>query len=382
MIMKRLIVSVILLAFHLGSHAFDWKSQSNEDLRADMISFAGEFAETTHDRKLSEDLNRFVMCRKAESDPYRWIAETNAFVDRWLRKYPAELSDGGACSYERRALLLLRDYPMHADNYRDDATRELNEAYESSIRKMHREAEQDALKWLAKGRRSDDLDMFKTYNMGFFLRSAGKTVGIDLQWEGGEDEMKKIASSIDVLFVSHPHDDHYSIGLMKAVLAAGKPVIMSYDIIPEYPSEWKIIVDKDNNEGMEANGVSFISCLGDQGPDAPNNVYLIKVGKWNIAQNGDNAVPEAEAFLGKHKVDLLITACWNGFKRTMDYIRSNPEGTSCIYIPAHENEWMHTVDHREAYCELFSRNDRFGDTGYDYFPSVIMDAAGDSYILK
>lgn len=382
MIMKRLIVSVILLAFHLGSYAFDWKSQSNEDLRADMISFAGEFAETTHDRKLSEDLSRFVMRRKAESDPYRWIAETNAFVDRWLRKYPAELSDGGACSYERRALLLLRDYPMHADNYRDDATRELKEAYEASIRKMHREAEQDALKWLAKGRRSDDLDMFKTYNMGFFLRSAGKTVGIDLQWEGGEDEMKKIASSIDVLFVSHPHDDHYSIGLMKAVLAAGKPVIMSYDIIPEYPSEWKIIVDKDNNEGMEANGVSFFSCLGDQGPDAPNNVYLIKVGKWNIAQNGDNAVPEAEAFLGKHKVDLLITACWNGFKRTMDYIRSNPEGTSCIYIPAHENEWMHTVDHREAYCELFSRNDRFGDTGYDYFPSVIMDAAGDSYILK
>lgn len=382
MIMKRLIVSVILLAFHLGSYAFDWKSQSNEDLRADMISFAGEFAETTHDRKLSKDLNRFVMRRKAESDPYRWIAETNAFVDRWLRKYPAELSDGGACSYERRALLLLRDYPMHADNYRDDATRELKEAYEASIRKMHREAEQDALKWLAKGRRSDDLDMFKTYNMGFFLRSAGQTVGIDLQWEGGEDEMKKIASSIDVLFVSHPHDDHYSIGLMKAVLAAGKPVIMSYDIIPEYPSEWKIIVDKDNNEGMEANGVSFISCLGDQGPDAPNNVYLIKVGKWNIAQNGDNAVPKAEAFLGKHKVDLLITACWNGFKRTMDYIRSNPEGTSCIYIPAHENEWMHTVDHREAYCELFSRNDRFGDTGYDYFPSVIMDAAGDSYILK
>lgn len=382
MIMKRLIVSVILLAFHLGSYAFDWKSQSNEDLRADMISFAGEFAETTHDRKLSEDLSRFVMRRKAESDPYRWIAETNAFVDRWLRKYPAELSDGGACSYERRALLLLRDYPMHADNYRDDATKELKEAYESSIRKMHREAEQDALKWLAKGRRSDDLDMFKTYNMGFFLRSAGQTVGIDLQWEGGEDEMKKIASSIDVLFVSHPHDDHYSIGLMKAVLAAGKPVIMSYDIIPEYPSEWKIIVDKDNNEGMEANGVSFFSCLGDQGPDAPNNVYLIKVGKWNIAQNGDNAVPEAEAFLGKHKVDLLITACWNGFKRTMDYIRSNPEGTSCIYIPAHENEWMHTVDHREAYCELFSRNDRFGDIGYDYFPSVIMDAAGDSYILK
>lgn len=382
MIMKKLATAIILLVFHLASYAFEWKSQSNEDLRADMIMFAEQFAGTTQDRKLSADLNEFVMLQKAEADPYKWIAQTNAFVDRWLKKYPAELSDGGACSYERRSLLLLRDYPMHADNYRDDATQELKDAYESSIRKMHREAERDALKWLARGRKSDNLEICKTYNMGFFLRSSGQTVGIDLQWEGGEDEMKKIAASIDALFVSHPHDDHYSIGLMKAVLAAGKPVIMSCDIIPEYHSEWKVIVDKDNTDGMEAGGVSFCSCLGDQGPDAPNNVFVIKVGKWNIAQNGDNAVPEAEAFLKDHKVDLLITACWNGFKRTMDYIRSNPEGTSCIYIPAHENEWMHTVDHREAYCELFSRNDRFGDTGYDYFPSVIMDAAGDSFIMK
>jgi hypothetical protein len=169
---------------------------------------------------------------------------------------------------------------------------------------------------------------------------------------------------------------------MKSVLEAGKPVIMSQDIIPEFNSRWKIIVDKDNLGGMTVNGVQFYSCLGNQGPDAPNNVFLIKVGKWNIAQNGDNAVPEAEAFLGNHKVDVLITACWNGFKRTMDYIKSNQDGTSCIYIPAHENEWMHTVDHREAYCELFSRLDRFGDADYDYFPSIIMDAAGDNYILK
>ena len=146
MIMKKLATAIILLVFHLVSYAFEWKSQSNEDLRADMIMFAEQFAGTTQDRKLSADLNEFVMLQKAEANPYKWIAQTNAFVDRWLKKYPAELSDGGACSYERRSLLLLRDYPMHADNYRDDATQELKDAYESSIRKMHREAERDALK--------------------------------------------------------------------------------------------------------------------------------------------------------------------------------------------------------------------------------------------
>lgn len=41
-------------------------------------------------------------------------------------------------------------------------------------------------------------------------------------------------------------------------------------------------------------------------------------------------VAEAEAFLADHRVDVLITSCWNGFKRT-------------IYIPGHENEWMRQV---------------------------------------
>lgn len=380
--MKKFIAWILLLALHLNCLAFDWKSQRNEDLRADMIRFAEQFAHTTQDGRLAKDLEAFVNLQNAEDDPCAWIAATNAFVDKWLRKYPAEISDGGNCSYERRSLLLLRDYPMHADNYRDDATQELKDAYENSILKMHREAEMEALKWLSKKSRSSHLDVCKTYNMGFFLRSAGKVIGIDLQWEGNEEEMKEIASVIDILFVSHPHDDHYSIGLMQAVLAAGKPVVMSADILPDYPSEWKVIVDKDNLEGMSINGINFHSCLGDQGPDAPNNVFVIQIGNWRVAQNGDNAVAEAEEFLADHQVDVLITACWNGFKRTMDYIRSNPQGTQCIYIPAHENEWMHTVDHREAYQELFERKDRFGDEGYDYFPSVIMDAAGDSYIFK
>jgi hypothetical protein len=380
--MKKSVLLVILLAFHLSSHAFDWKSRSNDALRAETITFAEQFKANTRDVKLAEELDAFVAQRKAETDPCAWISATNAFVDRWLRRYPAELSKGGDCSYERRSLLLLRDYPMHVDNYREDATQQVKDSYEASILKMHRDAETEALKWLSRKSRSSALEVCKVYNMGFFIRSAGQVVGIDLQWEGSEDEMRMIASKIDVLFVSHPHDDHYSIGLIKAVLDAGKPVVMSEDIVPDYTGESKVIVDKDNLEGKTVNGISFYSCMGNQGPKVPNNVMVIKVGDWNIAQNGDNAVPEAESFLAGHRVDVLITACWNGFKRTMDYVRSNSEGTSCIYIPAHENEWLHTVDHREAYCELFTRKDRFGDPEYDYFPSVIMDAAGDAFVFR
>ena len=37
-----------------------------------------------------------------------------------------------------------------------------------------------------------------------------------------------------------------------------------------------------------------------------------------------------KAVLADHRVDVLITSCWNGFKRT-------------ICIPGHENEWMRQV---------------------------------------
>lgn len=382
--MKRILIIIISLAGTLQAEAFDWKSQNNEDLRRDMFAFIEKFMKETSDKKLTAELNEFLMAMKSRvhDEPYLWIQETNDFVDKMLEKYPAEISDGGSCSIERKGLLLLRDYPMHSDNYRDDATQELKDSYVMSIRRLYEDAEQDALKWLRKSGKSQRLEVCKTYNMGFFLRSDGHTVGIDLQWSGDKDEVAEVASLIDILFLSHPHDDHYSIDLMKAMLDAGKPVVMSYDIIPEYSSDMKMIVDKDKHDWVEAGGVRFISSLGHQGPEAPNNVYLISIGKWNVAQNGDNAMDEAEEFLGRHRVDVLITACWNNFKRTMNYIRSNPDGTSCIYIPAHENEWLHSVDHREAYQELFDRNDRFGDKSYEYFPSVIMDAAGDKFIFR
>ena len=122
--------------------------------------------------------------------------------------------------------------------------------------------------------------------------------------------------------------------------------------------------------------------MGNQGEKIPCNVYLISLGKWNIADNGDNYIDEAEVYLSSERVDLLVAACWNKIKETMDHIKANPENAGCIYFTSHENEWKHTVDHRESYEELFRRPDRLGDKEYDYLPTVIMDAAGDRFILK
>ena len=371
-------------ALFLNASAFDWKPQSNEDLRNDMFAFVGKFIEGTSDRKLASELDLFLRQQKelAESQPYVWIQQTHLLVDRLMNRYPAEISDGGECSFERRNLLLLRDYPMHADNKPKDAPQELKDTYESSVRKLYADAEAEAVKWLSQGKDSKKLDIFKVYNMGFIFRSQGQAVGIDLQWSGDRKQMEELVSHLDVLFVTHPHGDHYGTELLETMLDVGKPVVLPCDILPQNDSPLKIIVGNDNPYGMTVGGIDFKSMMGNQGKRIPCNVYMISVGGWNIAHNGDNAVPEAEAYLSKERVDVLVSACWNGIRETSDRVKANPENSGCFWLSAHENEWRHTVDHRESYEELFRAEDRLGDSGYDYLRTIVLDAAGDRFTLK
>lgn len=382
--MKRLTVITIFCLMFLRAAAFDWKPQTNEALRSDMFAFVEKFCNGTDDARLGAELKSFLEAQKAKAaaEPYAWIQDTHDFTDRMMQDYPAELSDGGKCSYERRNLLLLRDYPMHADNKPKDAPQELKDAYESSVMKLYAEAEAGALRWLSEGKSSKKLDVYKVYNMGFIFRSQGQTAGIDLQWSGDRKQMEELVSYLDVIFITHPHSDHFESELLKVMIEAGKPVVLPCDLLPEVRSPFKVVVDGDNPYGKTAGGVDFKSMMGNQGARTPCNVYLISLGGWNIVHNGDNAVPEAETYLSAEKVDVLVSACWNDVKNTMDKIMASPEGRDCIWLSAHENEWSHTVDHRESYEELFRADDRLGDPDYDYFRTVVLDAAGDRFVLK
>ncbi len=382
--MKRILTLIVLCVSFLEAGALNWKPQTNEGLRNDMFAFVERFIDSTSDKRLAKELESFLSRQKgiAESQPYVWIQQTHDFVDRVIARYPAELSDGGNCSLERRNLLLLRDYPMHADDKPQDAPQELKDTYENSVKGFYAEAEAEALRWLSSGRSSKKLDLFKVYNMGFIFRSQGQTVGIDLQWSGDRKQMEELASHLDVLFITHPHGDHFEAELLEVMIEAGKPVVLPCDLLPEVSSPFKVVVGGDNPYGKTVGGVDFKSMMGNQGPRTPCNVYLLSVGNWNIVHNGDNAVPEAETYLSSEKVDVLVSACWNGVKDTMNKIKASPEGKDCIWLSAHENEWRHTVDHRESYEELFTDENRLGDPDYDYLRTVVLDAAGDMFTVS
>ena len=123
---------------------------------------------------------------------------------------------------------------MHADNKPADAPQGLKDAYVNSVKALYAAAESDALAWLNEGGRSRRLEVFKVYNMGYLFRSSGKVVAVDVQWSGPTEQMKEFASMIDVFFVTHPHEDHYTKALLEEVLKAGKQVVLPYDLVPEY----------------------------------------------------------------------------------------------------------------------------------------------------
>ena len=52
--MNRLFAALVLLAMSaMSAMAFDWKPQTNEQIRNDMFAFVEKFSESTSDRKLS-----------------------------------------------------------------------------------------------------------------------------------------------------------------------------------------------------------------------------------------------------------------------------------------------------------------------------------------
>ena len=79
----------------------------------------------------------------------------------------------------------------------------------------------------------DGITMLQWYNSGVFIKAAGMIVAFDLLpvpryygWPEPEGLTAKIAEAIDVLLITHAHQDHFDIELVNACQRLGKPVYM------------------------------------------------------------------------------------------------------------------------------------------------------------
>ena len=53
-----------------------------------------------------------------------------------------------------------------------------------------------------------------------------------------------------------------------------------------------------------------------------------------------------------------------------------------LFLPAHENEVSHTIDHRESYWEAFTMESRFASQTFDYMPYMLMDVGENVVVSK
>lgn len=420
---RLILITAAAILIASPTRAFDWKPQTNEEIRSDMVTFAEGFAKEAKGTKAGRIVKKLVrqekkLIRKDEKlaakglpQQYRfvWMQDTHDAVAALRAIYPPVQEEGGLLvpaanepngesatkatdkrtkitdAQIRRNTLKLLDYPLHFNNFAKDATDEGKEAFNTSLDSYLGTARQQAMEWLRTATVAPgELSIFKVYNMGFFIRTSERTFAIDIRWDGSDEDAKEIAANIDAMFLSHPHGDHYSTNIFKAVAEAGKQLILPSDVLPEYTGENKRIIGEDQPDGYDVAGIKVVSFMGNQGVGIPCNVYHMSFDGWTLVQNGDNSVAAAEYAIKSYPAaDVVMAACWNTFQRILSIEAEAPgrAGKNLLFIPAHENEFHHGVDHRESYHEMFARKDRFANPDFNYPPFTLI-ANGESITLK
>ena len=384
----RLTISLILLiSISAQSFAFDWKPQSNESLRAEMLSYAQETYTRAKGTPEGRAIHKFIrkVKKTAKSDPYAWADETRALVRHLESMCPPCEDDGSEAAQMRRDILRLIDFPLHLDNFDKNAPEGLPEAFKNVSVTYRAEAREKALQWLDRPNPEPGvMELVKVYNLGYFLRTSERTVAIDVKWEGTAAEAEKIASKVDIFFLSHPHGDHYSNVLMHALSAARKTVVLPSDVVPMDQWDGKIVINDDIIKPIDVCGITMQVIRGDQGQGTPNNGYILAFDGWRLLLQGENSHQKIdERFKDFDAPDLIIAPSWNGIRHLFEVVRDMPgyDSKKVRYIPGHENELNHTVDHRESYRELFTRKDRLGSPE-EFYPTVILQDIGESVTLS
>ena len=389
--MKKLLT--LLLACWLSVSAlfaYEWPSKPNDQLFRDMITFATQFASDAAGTPAEKLIKDFIRKQedKFQSDPNAWVEDCYRFVDKLEKMYPPCVDDGSQKALIRRDILMLVDYPVHVDNISDYATADDKKAFEIGRDNYRARARKKAFEWLKKTKvKPGELALFKVYNMGFLVRTSKRTFAIDLCWHGDKAESERLAKELDVVFVTHPHGDHYTDVMMQAMVDKGKIVFCSDKRIgktikdnPLKIVKWEDVVETP----LDIAGIQVQMLGAFQYKDIPCNLYHLTFDGWTIVHSGDGQDKPRTMRLGElTPPDVLISASWNSLKRYNNAIKACPgaDPSKILFIPSHENEFGHRVQQRESYYELLNRKDRLGDPEFEYLPVELMDI-GEGIILK
>lgn len=377
-------IKYVLVFAPLTLFAYDWPFQKTAELKAECVGYARASGYTEFARQIA-----------AEKDYTSWIDETIVFCEEKL----AALEGVPFTHPERAQALRLLDYPLHVDNRPGEASAEVAQAFTKAVRSYVQRSIQRVLREVKTTRiEPGKLRAWHIYNMAYVLKGPKRTVLIDFTtWPKFDDvetwtdaDWQAFAELGDVLVVTHPHSDHYSYPLMRKMRAMGKPLVLpcamtnKVDATEHYEAgEGVFVLNQDHFEPQEIGGVKFWNWIGFQWdtPIIPCNTYLMEIDGVRVADNGDNSDKDKERGVMKcPPADIIISATWNQVRNFVSACVAAPgfDRKHAIFLPSHDNELMHKVNHRESYREMYERKDRLGGSDFDW-PRTIPLICGESY---
>jgi L-ascorbate metabolism protein UlaG (beta-lactamase superfamily) len=203
--------------------------------------------------------------------------------------------------------------------------------------------------------------IWKLYNMGFVIKTAGVTLGFD-PVRGAFDRspieealFDRLLRQVQALFVTHCHKDHASAYAFERMIERGRPVVTPPGMWADRAISghfYETARDPDVVHQLVVNDVPVSFCVypGHQ-DETDNNVYVLDLpGDLRIVHSGDQANEEDWALLDRvherFRVDVLLANCWRygGLLRLIQGVRPR------LVITGHENELFHFAENRLSYA--------------------------------
>ncbi|MCQ2184786.1 MAG: MBL fold metallo-hydrolase [Bacteroidales bacterium] len=319
--MKKILLTLTVALISLvNARAFDWVPVENHQLFADMMAYTSAAADSLKGTAAEPLLRKFIKRQETvfESDPYAWIGATYKLVYSLEKIYPPHISDGSEAALVRMFMFRILDFPIH--NWYDGpkSTEEERRAWEVGRKLNLDQGCNRVLSALSKPAPAPGtLQILKVYNMGYVIRTSQRCFAVDICWHGSAAGAAKLAKYIDVMFVTHPHGDHYTPVMLEAVLKAGKKLVLSKDYGPEDKSGNKLVFwDDIIDNPVDICGIEMKTLKGHQHKEdpskCPNNVYHLTFDGWTLIHDGDNSDHDKNALLEKLEApDVVIYATWN-----------------------------------------------------------------------
>jgi hypothetical protein len=275
-------------------------------------------------------------------DEHAWMVRLLRLVEWALEKNPPSTGNWRV----RKEALLLLDYPLHVSG---------GPVWREQIGRFYQAFISHAIKAIANDTVREGLKVWKMYNMGFVVKGPHGCVGFDihpgtrLAHPLTERQLRKLARSLDVAVVSHPHHDHLNRSFLQMMLEEGKTIVLPAGSAGSLSGPNVIRVYR-RTQPVRVGPIDIHCYAGWQRLIALNCVYVMHMDGYRVLHNGDNTRPEIYRRLARdRRVDIMLANCWARLGTP-----SGPMHTD-ILITGHENELSHPPTMRASYRETYER---------------------------